>query len=358
MDQHGSGHQAGPWQGVWNRAVVALPSACGRERSGGGARRHRVRPTDLSAAGVSGQLLRCRAAHCQTPPRAAVDPPPGVVVRAAAPEDQAEIIAFDRPRSGFAVRRSSPIFAPIAQFAHVARRRAGDLAGFVLGRDGMAPGISGPWWPRMRQRRWRCQRRRRCTSAAVDRRHPDRHRRLKDWLAAAGATAPRRFTRMLRGHRGQIGMLSVCLPWQARSSASAATGTGSWPRGQRHTCRGSSVLRRGTVLPAHPLALDRQRGFDRVSQRALARYYIDAGAGGLAVGVHATQFRIREAGLLPTGPGTGRRDGPGLDATAALADRWGDRQHRRGACGGAACPCARLPRRPVGLCRPARCQRG
>jgi tetraacyldisaccharide-1-P 4'-kinase len=34
---------------------------------------------------------------------------------------------------------------------------------------------------------------------------PDCHRRLKDWLAAAGATAPRRFTRMLRGHRGQIG---------------------------------------------------------------------------------------------------------------------------------------------------------
>jgi dihydrodipicolinate synthase/N-acetylneuraminate lyase len=58
-----------------------------------------------------------------------------------------------------------------------------------------------------------------------------------------------------------------------------------------------ALLRRGTVIPAHPLALDSARRFDRESQRALTRYYIDAGAGGLAVGVHATQFRIREAGL-------------------------------------------------------------
>lgn len=58
------------------------------------------------------------------------------------------------------------------------------------------------------------------------------------------------------------------------------------------------TLRRGTVIPAHPLALDSQWRFDPRHQRALSRYYLDAGAGGLAVGVHATQFRIREAGLL------------------------------------------------------------
>src|SRR5215204_1949686 len=57
------------------------------------------------------------------------------------------------------------------------------------------------------------------------------------------------------------------------------------------------TLRAGVVIPAHPLALDANRQFDRVSQRALSRYYIDAGAGGLAVGVHTTQFAIREAGL-------------------------------------------------------------
>jgi hypothetical protein len=59
----------------------------------------------------------------------------------------------------------------------------------------------------------------------------------------------------------------------------------------------AALLRRGTVIPAHPLALDADRRFDARRQRALTRYYLDAGAGGLAVGVHATQFAIREAGL-------------------------------------------------------------
>jgi dihydrodipicolinate synthase/N-acetylneuraminate lyase len=59
----------------------------------------------------------------------------------------------------------------------------------------------------------------------------------------------------------------------------------------------AALLRRGTVIPAHPLALDERRRLDERRQRALARYYLDAGSGGLAVGVHATQFAIREAGL-------------------------------------------------------------
>jgi hypothetical protein len=58
-----------------------------------------------------------------------------------------------------------------------------------------------------------------------------------------------------------------------------------------------ALLRRGTVIPAHLLALDASRRLDRRRQRALSRYYLDAGAGGLAVGVHATQFAIREQGL-------------------------------------------------------------
>ena len=61
-----------------------------------------------------------------------------------------------------------------------------------------------------------------------------------------------------------------------------------------------ALLRKGVVIPAHPLALDAQRKFDPRRQRALARYYLDAGAGGLAVGVHTTQFAIREAGLYRT----------------------------------------------------------
>lgn len=58
-----------------------------------------------------------------------------------------------------------------------------------------------------------------------------------------------------------------------------------------------ALLRRGAVIPAHPLALDARRRLDARRQRALTRYYLDAGAGGLAVGVHATQFAIREQGL-------------------------------------------------------------
>jgi hypothetical protein len=61
-----------------------------------------------------------------------------------------------------------------------------------------------------------------------------------------------------------------------------------------------ALLRKGVVIPAHPLALDAQRKLDPRRQRALTRYYLDAGAGGLAVGVHTTQFAIREAGLYRT----------------------------------------------------------
>lgn len=73
-----------------------------------------------------------------------------------------------------------------------------------------------------------------------------------------------------------------------------------------------ALLRRGTVIPAHPLALDRSRRLDPVRQRALTRYYLDAGAGGLAVGVHSTQFAIREVGLYE----------PVLELAARTAREW------------------------------------
>jgi hypothetical protein len=68
----------------------------------------------------------------------------------------------------------------------------------------------------------------------------------------------------------------------------------------------------GTVLPAHPLALDAERKLDKIHQRALTRYYIDAGAGGLAVGVHTTQFAIRDVGLYR----------PVLELAAETAANW------------------------------------
>jgi dihydrodipicolinate synthase/N-acetylneuraminate lyase len=52
-------------------------------------------------------------------------------------------------------------------------------------------------------------------------------------------------------------------------------------------------LQQGVVIPAHPMALDAQRRLDEQHQRALTRYYLAAGAGGIAIGVHTTQFEIR-----------------------------------------------------------------
>ena len=64
------------------------------------------------------------------------------------------------------------------------------------------------------------------------------------------------------------------------------------------TAAQARLLQDGTVIPAHPLALDASRRLDERRQRALTRYYVAAGAGGVAVGVHTTQFQIREVGLL------------------------------------------------------------
>src|ERR1700726_4074441 len=72
------------------------------------------------------------------------------------------------------------------------------------------------------------------------------------------------------------------------------------------------LIAEGAVLPAHPLALNADRTLDTVHQRALTRYYIDAGSGGLAVGVHTTQFAIREVGLYR----------PVLELAAETAASW------------------------------------
>jgi dihydrodipicolinate synthase/N-acetylneuraminate lyase len=56
-------------------------------------------------------------------------------------------------------------------------------------------------------------------------------------------------------------------------------------------------LRDGQVIPAHPLALTAERALDEARQRGVTRYYVDAGAGGVAVGVHTTQFAIRDSAI-------------------------------------------------------------
>jgi len=55
-----------------------------------------------------------------------------------------------------------------------------------------------------------------------------------------------------------------------------------------------TILQRGVAIPASPLALNEHRRFDERRQRALCRYYAAAGVGGLAMGVHTTQFEIRD----------------------------------------------------------------
>ena len=72
----------------------------------------------------------------------------------------------------------------------------------------------------------------------------------------------------------------------------------------------------GLAIPAHPLALTAARRLDERRQRALTRYYIEAGAGGIAVGVHTTQFAIRdpELGLYAAGPRPGGRGQRALGA--------------------------------------------
>src|SRR5438876_1486121 len=75
------------------------------------------------------------------------------------------------------------------------------------------------------------------------------------------------------------------------------------------------LIAEGTVIPAHPLALTASRALDTTHQRALTRYYIDAGAGGLAVGVHTTQFAIRDVGLLR----------PVLELARETAEDWAER---------------------------------
>src|SRR6188472_3315094 len=75
----------------------------------------------------------------------------------------------------------------------------------------------------------------------------------------------------------------------------------------------------GVAIPAHPLALTANRTLDERHQRALTRYYVDAGAGGIAVGVHTTQFAIRrpEHGLLR----------PVLELAAESARAWRTESH-------------------------------
>ena len=153
------------------------------------------------------------------------------------------------------------------------------------------------------------------SSARSMRRGPRLHRRADAPACAAASARARGFTRQRPFVRMALGATPAprrraraCSPSPAPSSADDEAMTMATRSSPLSTDALRARLFDGLAIPAHPLALDAERRLDRRRQRALARYYLDAGAGGLAVGVHTTQFAIREAGLFEEVLADRRRD--------------------------------------------------
>jgi GNAT superfamily N-acetyltransferase len=145
--------------------------------------------------------------HLDVPQGGPVAAPAGLRVRAAGRADLAAIVAYDMLRSGFCrAAILADLLSRSAGFAHLASAPGGALAGFVLGREGHRRWHIGPIVAEDEATALTLL----STAAArlgrpllVD--VPERHGRVRDWLAAQGATAPRRFSRMLRGLSGDSG---------------------------------------------------------------------------------------------------------------------------------------------------------
>jgi GNAT superfamily N-acetyltransferase len=138
--------------------------------------------------------------------RYAVQPPGGLMVRAATPNDLQRICAYDRSRSGFA---RSPILAHLLTraptLAHIVLRADGTLAGYALGRDGYRALHVGPVIAEDEGIGLALLS---SAFAGADRPViadvPDRHGEIRRWLEEQGASAPRTFMRMLRGGSTRI----------------------------------------------------------------------------------------------------------------------------------------------------------
>ena len=185
-----------------------------------------------------------------------------------------------------------------------------DGRGFVIARAGrratqIGPLVGARRRPGRRPARHRHRRRGGDAGRPIFLDLPRAHRPLADRLERQGFARQRPFVRMSLGATRRRASAPGCSFSPVRSSADVpvahpppAPPRTSPPGATSTRLRGR--LREGLAIPAHPLALDADRAFDARRQRALTRYYLDAGAGGLAVGVHTTQFAIREAGLYET----------------------------------------------------------
>ena len=135
-------------------------------------------------------------------PRRAVDAPPGISVRPARADDLARIAACDQSRSGFARSHIlQHLLSRAPALARVAERADGALAGYALGRNGHAAMHIGPVVADDAAIGLALLS---SAVAATEERVildvPDGQRAVRHWLAEQGATAPRAFMRMLRGH--------------------------------------------------------------------------------------------------------------------------------------------------------------
>src|SRR5438045_9558785 len=107
----------------------------------------------------------------------------------------------------------------------------------------------------------------------------------------------------------------------------------------------AQILHQGVAIPAHPLALTAERKLDERRQAALTRYYCEAGAGGIAVGVHTTQFAIRDPRVALFEPV--------LRLAAAVAEEFESRSRTRVVKVAGVCGLAPQAIREAGIARPA-----
>ncbi len=290
----------------------------------------------------------------------AVDPPAGIRVRPAAANDLPRIIACDTARSGF--KRGAILEHLLSRApSRGPRRRAGGwerLPATCSVATVMPRCTSAPSSPTTRRSRSRCSPAPSARSGSrVILDVPDRHRQVREWLAAQGGVAPRGFMRMLRGSFP---------PVEDAAHVFASRRAGACLRGRSHARRpldghpaGGSCRPAARRRPARaPLGTRREAPVrPPVATRAdQVLHRCGRGRARRRRARHAVPDQGRRP--LPPRAGAGRRNRRCLDAAPAGDDRRRDRQDRPGRGRSPHGACARLSRRPARPERHGRRRRG